>query len=130
MQDMLTIGLREHMSLHDPDIVKKLNYRKCERCNMTFANLQRLNLHLSNHEKNARVINICCSYKKSLSHRCEKCKVCFPTSADFSKHMRSSEKHKRVIRPMKALICTKESTLVKSHTTAPYVRRASLNQAH
>ena len=83
----------------DPDIVKKLNYRKCECCNMTFANLQRLNLHLSNHEKNARVINICCSYKKSLPHRCEECKVCFPTSTDFSKHMRSSEKHKRVIDP-------------------------------
>ena len=32
-------ALRQHMSLHDPDIVKKLNYRKCERCNMTFANL-------------------------------------------------------------------------------------------
>ena len=143
------IGLREHMSLHDPDIVKKLNYRKCERCNMTFANLQRLNLHLSNHEKNARVINICCSYKKSLPHRCEECKVCFPTSTDFSKHMRSSEKHKRVIDPSSLkknqLICDicnvkfssheslnmhKRVHTLKSHTTAPYVRRASLNQAH
>ena len=143
------IGLREHMSLHDPDIVKKLNYRKCERCNMTFANLQRLNLHLSNHEKNARVINICCSYKKSLPHRCEECNVCFPTSTDFSKHMRSSEKHKRVIDPSSLkknqLICDicnvkfssheslnmhKRVHTLKSHTTAPYVRRASLNQAH